>query len=212
MKKIIKLTENDLTYLIKKVFLEQEKYNKKLKRLNEIDSNKVIEFLKQFAGAKETSTNVNSSTSSEIGDVDSSLDYSKELISPLKNKIIPKGDYGRHRKGIDKPGKTHPGVDIGVPSGTEVYSPGNGVVIDAEIRNDACGGTLFIDHKNGYKSRYCHLKQINTKKGDTVKKGQVVALTGGGMGEVGRGYSTGPHLHFELYRDGKLIDPSSVIS
>lgn len=204
MKRIIRLTENDLTELVKRVLIEE----KRIQKLNEIDVDKALEFFSQFSKTKKSK-----STSPEISDVDLDLDLSsKELITPLKDKQIPKGNYGINRKGIDKAGKTHPGVDIATPSGTEVRSPGNGVVIDAEIRNDACGGTLYIDHKNGYKSRYCHLKQINVKKGDKVKKGQIVALTGGGQGEIGHGYSTGPHLHFELYYNGNLIDPSSVLS
>lgn len=104
-------------------------------------------------------------------------------------------------------GRIHHGVDLNASSGTQIKSPLDGEVIDAEIRNDACGGTIYINHADGYKTRYCHCKQINVKKGDIVKKGDVVGLTGGGNGEVGQGRSTGPHLHFEVYKDGKTVDP-----
>jgi murein DD-endopeptidase MepM/ murein hydrolase activator NlpD len=132
---------------------------------------------------------------------------SDKLFSPLKNVKFPKNNFGANRPGLDKPGKSHPGIDLTAASGTEVYSPQNGVVIDSAIRNDACGGTLFIDHQNGFKSRYCHLKQIFVQKGDKVELGEKVALSGGGKDDNGHGFSTGPHLHFELYRDGKLVDP-----
>lgn len=104
-------------------------------------------------------------------------------------------------------GRVHHGVDLRASSGTEIKSPLDGEVIDAQIRQDSCGGTLYIKHADGYKTRYCHCKQINVSKGDIVKKGDVVALTGGGKGEVGRGRSDGPHLHFEVYKDGSTVDP-----
>lgn len=206
MKKIIKLKESELINLIKTVIKEE-----KIK-LNELDVNKAIEFISQFAKKPKSTSLTKTKDKDKDDDVDFNLgnESAKEFILPIKDRQIPKGNYGINRKGLDKPGKTHPGVDVSASSGTELRSIGNGVVIDAEIRNDACGGTLYIDHKNGYKSRFCHLKQINVKKGDKVKKGEVVALTGGGAGEIGHGFSTGPHLHFELYRDNKLIDPSSV--
>lgn len=104
-------------------------------------------------------------------------------------------------------GKTHHGVDLKASSGTQIKSPLDGEVIDAEIRGDACGGTIYIKHADGYKTRYCHCKQINVNKGDIVKKGDIIGLTGGGDGEVGQGRSTGPHLHFEVYKDGKTVNP-----
>lgn len=104
-------------------------------------------------------------------------------------------------------GSIHYGVDLRARSGTEIRTPLDGEVIDAKTKNNACGGTIFIKHADGYKTRYCHCKQINVSKGDIVKKGDVIGLTGGGSGDSGRGRSSGPHLHFEVYKDGKPVDP-----
>jgi len=110
------------------------------------------------------------------------------------------------RFGVRRIGYNHAGADMALPSGSKLFSPGDGVVIDAKIRTDACGGTLFIDHKNGFKSRFCHLKQINVSKGDIVKGGQLLGYTGGGLRDVGHGSTTGPHLHFEFYKNGSLVN------
>jgi len=104
-------------------------------------------------------------------------------------------------------GRMHHGVDLSASSGTPIKSPLDGQVIDAEIRSNDCGGTIFIQHADGYKTRYCHCKQINVTKGQSVNKGDVVGLTGGAAGDVGRGRSTGAHLHFEVYKDGKTVNP-----
>ena len=134
-----------------------------------------------------------------------------KLMSPLGKPIGSGGDFLKHRSGLDKPGKKHAGVDLHAKY-DPVYSPADGVVIDSAIRNNACGGTLYIDHKNGFKSRYCHLKQIFVNKGDTVEQGEKVAISGGGKNDgISRGHSTGPHLHFELYKDGKLVNPAKYI-
>lgn len=104
-------------------------------------------------------------------------------------------------------GRMHHGVDLSASSGTPIKSPLDGQVIDAEIRSNDCGGTIFIQHADGYKTRYCHCKQIDVTKGQSVSKGDVVGLTGGAAGDVGRGRSTGAHLHFEVYKDGKTVNP-----
>lgn len=104
-------------------------------------------------------------------------------------------------------GTIHYGVDLRAESGTEIRTPLDGEVIDAKTKINACGGTIFIKHADGYKTRYCHCKQINVSKGDVVKKGDVIGLTGGGASDVGNGRSTGPHLHFEVYKDGKVVNP-----
>jgi len=108
--------------------------------------------------------------------------------------------------------ETHPGVDIPVPSGTSIKAPLDGVVKTANINhNRQCGGTIDIDYGNGFWSRFCHCRRIDVKEGDIVKRGQVVGLTGGKKGETGAGNSGGPHLHFTLKKDGKLVDPMKYI-
>jgi hypothetical protein len=108
--------------------------------------------------------------------------------------------------------ETHPGVDIPVPSGTSIKAPLDGVVKTANINhNRMCGGTIDIDYGNGFWSRFCHCRRIDVKEGDIVKRGQVVGLTGGKKGETGAGNSGGPHLHFTLKKDGKLVDPMKYI-
>jgi len=108
-------------------------------------------------------------------------------------------------------GRQHHGVDLRANSGTPIKSPLDGEVIDAEIRADACGGTIYIQHADGLKSRYCHCKQINVKKGQVVKKGEIVGLTGGDKGDPGSGRSDGAHLHFELYKNGRTVDPMQYL-
>ena len=62
-----------------------------------------------------------------------------------------------------------------------------------------------INHGNGYKTRYAHCKELNVKVGDVVRKGDIIAE----MGSSGR--STGPHVHFEVYRNGRNVDPAAYI-
>lgn len=129
----------------------------------------------------------------------------ESLGTPIETLNVS-SEFNKPRKGYK-----HHGVDLSTPSGTNVVAIDGGTVLDAEIRNNNCGGTLYIEHPGGFKSRFCHLKQINVKKGDKVEKGQIVALSGGGKGEKGAGRSSGPHLHFELYKDGSLVDPMKYI-
>jgi peptidoglycan hydrolase-like protein with peptidoglycan-binding domain len=122
------------------------------------------------------------------------------LSSPIGDTVIT-SPYGPRN------GKTHHGIDLKADSGTPIKSPLDGQIIDAEIRADACGGTIRIQHADGLTSRYCHCKQINVKNGQSVKKGEIIGLTGGGQGDSGKGRSTGPHLHFELYKNGQIVNP-----
>jgi murein DD-endopeptidase MepM/ murein hydrolase activator NlpD len=146
----------------------------------------------------ETGVAVNKFTQEKMGEEKKLSEAT--LISPI-------GDTSVNSPFGPRWGRIHHGVDLKASSGTQIKSPLDGEVIDAEIRNNACGGTIFIKHADGYKTRYCHCKQINVNKGDIVKKGDVVGLTGGGKGEVGQGRSDGPHLHFEVYKDGKTVNP-----
>jgi hypothetical protein len=109
--------------------------------------------------------------------------------------------------------KNHKGIDISYPSGTQITSPLDGVVERAASNAGNCGGLIIINHGefNGknVKSKYCHVKRLDVSKDKKVKKGEVVGLSGGAKGDVGRGNSTGAHIHFEILENGKNVNPLS---
>jgi hypothetical protein len=107
-------------------------------------------------------------------------------------------------------GTLHTGVDLAANS-ANVKSVADGVVEVAAIFDDDCGGTIKINHADGYKTGYCHLKQINVSPGQQVKQGDVIGISGGGDNDIGQGKSTGPHLHFTLRKDGELLDPMDYL-
>lgn len=107
-------------------------------------------------------------------------------------------------------GKTHTGVDLAADA-ANVKSPADGVVEVGEMKNDDCGGTIMINHADGYKTGYCHMQKINVRPGQKVQKGEVIGISGGGPNDPGKGRSDGRHLHFTLRKDGQLIDPMKFI-
>lgn len=98
----------------------------------------------------------------------------------------------------------HSGVDLAGKDGSDIISVAAGVVTYADDRY-GYGNLVEIDHGDGLVTRYAHCKAVEVSVGDVVEKGQVVAL----MGSTGR--STGPHVHFEVLRDGKTLDPEKYI-
>ncbi|KGM06627.1 metalloendopeptidase-like [Methylophaga thiooxydans] len=98
----------------------------------------------------------------------------------------------------------HKGLDIAAKSGSPVTSVADGIVSWVGNRG-GYGGLVEVDHGNGYVTRYAHNKTIKVAKGDRVSKGEVLAL----MGSTGR--STGPHVHFEVLRDGQHVNPYNFI-
>jgi len=94
----------------------------------------------------------------------------------------------------------HDGIDIAGKEGSDVIAVASGVTTWADTRY-GYGELVEINHGNGYVTRYGHNKQILVKKGQAVKKGETIAL----MGSSGR--STGPHVHFEVIRNGRTVNP-----
>jgi murein DD-endopeptidase MepM/ murein hydrolase activator NlpD len=105
--------------------------------------------------------------------------------------------------------KRHSGVDIAAPFGQEVVAAGDGVVVEATdfyTDNPKWGKVVVIDHGHGLLSRYAHLDRYAVHKGDAVKAGQAI----GAVGATGK--VTGPHLHFEVLKDGKAVDPALALA
>jgi murein DD-endopeptidase MepM/ murein hydrolase activator NlpD len=99
----------------------------------------------------------------------------------------------------------HSGIDITAPQGSRVLATADGVVVLAGWYGDY-GKTVIIRHSSGYLTLYGHLSQVDVKEGQKIKAGDVV----GRVGSTGR--STGPHLHYEVIRDNKPIDPSKFLA
>jgi murein DD-endopeptidase MepM/ murein hydrolase activator NlpD len=102
------------------------------------------------------------------------------------------------------PAESHPGIDIAVPAGTPVRASGGGVV-EAAGTDPSYGLFVLLRHASGYETMYGHASRILVRDGDSVQAGQVIALSGNS------GRSTAPHLHFEIRREGKSLDPLTVV-
>lgn len=99
----------------------------------------------------------------------------------------------------------HSGLDIAAPYGTPVVAADSGVVVDRESLNWGLGLNLTIDHGNGYSTTYAHLSSFAVGVGETVSKGDMVGRVGS------TGLSTGPHNHFQVRRNGALVNPLNVL-
>lgn len=110
--------------------------------------------------------------------------------------------FGPRKQPLPGASSNHAGIDIGVPTGTNVYACESGIVTTSGY-NGTAGNLVVIDHGNGYISKYMHNSQLLVSVGQQVEKGQVIAKSGN------TGNSTGPHLHFEIRFEGDPVDPLS---
>lgn len=95
----------------------------------------------------------------------------------------------------------HHGIDLAGPEGLDIHCTGAGTVIYAKMNRHGYGKEVVVDHGFGYTSRYAHLHDIHVKKGQTLKRGEVL----GTLGNTGR--STGSHLHYEIRKDNRTVNP-----
>ncbi len=112
--------------------------------------------------------------------------------------------FGKRRDPFTGHPELHQGVDFAGQSGSNVMAVAGGIVTRAR-RNGDYGKLVEIDHGNGYMSRYAHNKVLLVKAGEVVRRGHVIAK----LGNTGR--STGPHVHFEILKDGVQIDPMKYV-
>lgn len=130
--------------------------------------------------------------------------WQKGFIQPVEGRIS--GNFGGQRimNGIKK--NPHSGMDIAVPEGIPVKASSDGIVTLAANDLFYSGNVIIVDHGYGLHTVYAHLKEISVKQGDSVKKGDIIALSG----KTGR--VTGPHLHWGASYNGIKFNPKSLLS
>ncbi len=124
-------------------------------------------------------------------------------IQPVRNIDMRRisSYFGYRIDPIYKVKKFHEGIDFSAPVGTPVHVTGDGVVVRVIRSNRGYGNEIIVDHGFGYMTRYAHLSAFKVKKGQHVKRGQVIGLVGN------TGKSTAPHLHYEVIKNHRPINP-----
>jgi len=124
-------------------------------------------------------------------------------IQPVSNEDLTRmaSGYGWRLDPFTKARKMHKGMDFTSPRGTPVYATGNGRVIRADNKSTGYGNHIRIDHGYGYVTLYAHLSKYNVRKGQRVKRGDLIGF----VGSTGR--SQAPHLHYEVRYNGKAVNP-----
>jgi murein DD-endopeptidase MepM/ murein hydrolase activator NlpD len=152
----------------------------------------------------------------ELGDREQQLSVLESVLlsRSLSERVMPSGRpitdgwlssrFGKRNDPFTGKRAHHKGLDFAGKKGSDVVAVGDGVITWSG-RRSGYGNLVEINHGNGYATRYGHNQRNLVKVGDTVKKGELIAL----MGSSGR--STGPHVHFEVLRNGKAVNPSRYI-
>jgi len=123
------------------------------------------------------------------------------LVAPVPGPISSR--YGMRRHPILGYRRMHAGMDFRASHGTPIVAVTDGRVQSAG-RAGGCGNAVRLDHGGGLATRYCHMSRMAVRRGQQVRRGQVIGYVGS------TGLSTGPHLHYEMYRGGRAINPASV--
>ncbi len=129
---------------------------------------------------------------------------SKPILFPLKGEISITSGYGERVDPIVNRSSFHPGLDFQGSVGESVYATANGVVEFAGW-DAGYGQSVIIDHGDGYQTRYAHMSRLFVKEGETVSQREKIGV----VGSTGR--STGPHLHYEIIKDGRTINPETML-
>ena len=128
---------------------------------------------------------------------------STPAIQPLSNRDLNRlsSGFGYRIDPVYKTVKFHPGLDFSAPQGTPIYATAEGIVQTAGNLGNGYGNHIVIQHGYSYSTLYGHMSRIKAKRGQRVKRGEVIGYVGS------TGKSTGSHLHYEVFKGRKRLDP-----
>jgi murein DD-endopeptidase MepM/ murein hydrolase activator NlpD len=125
-------------------------------------------------------------------------------IMPINQKDLAHAvtsGFGWRTHPVYKTQEFHPGMDFSAEQGTPIYATGDGVIDRADNLAQGYGNHVVIDHGFGYKTLYGHMSKIATRAGQKIVRGQLIGYVGS------TGLSTGPHIHYEVIRNGEKVNP-----
>jgi len=124
-------------------------------------------------------------------------------IQPVANKELIRlsSGFGMRFHPIYKVKKMHPGIDFSAPIGTPIYATADGVVDKVSVSFSGYGKVIEVDHGFGYRTRYAHMHGFSVAKNQKVKRGELIGYVGN------TGLSTAPHLHYEVFINGRHVNP-----
>jgi len=125
-------------------------------------------------------------------------------IQPVRNSDLKRmaSGYGYRIHPIYKVRKMHWGMDFSAPTGSEIFATGDGKVVEVKKKYNGYGHHVKIQHGFGYETLYAHMSKILVRKGQKVERGEVIGLVGS------TGTSVAPHLHYEVFKEGKRVNPA----
>jgi murein DD-endopeptidase MepM/ murein hydrolase activator NlpD len=124
-------------------------------------------------------------------------------IQPVKNEQLKRmaSGFGYRSDPFTKARKMHKGMDFTAPTGTPVFATGDGMIQRADNTASGFGNHIVISHGFGYETLYAHLSRYNKRVGQRVNRGDIIGF----VGSTGR--SEGPHCHYEVHKDGNVVNP-----
>ncbi len=128
-------------------------------------------------------------------------------MQPISNKELKRlaSGYGMRLHPILKIGRMHWGMDFSAPIGTPIYATGAGTITNASPMG-GYGNVVVLNHGFGYESYYAHMSRIKVRSGQKVERGDIIGFVGN------TGLSSGPHLHYEIHKNGEKVNPISFFN
>ena len=130
-------------------------------------------------------------------------------IQPVSNKDLKRlaSGFGRRIDPFLKVKRMHYGLDFSIKVGTPIYATADGKAVVVKTSFGGFGKHIYLDHGNGYRTVYAHLDKFNIKRGQKVKRGELIAYSGNSGLDL-----TAPHLHYEVHKNGEKVNPINFSS
>ncbi len=162
----------------------------------------IVDEQEYYENEQENETKVTQTDKNNTVAVMSLFSEESSITAPVKGRIT--SYFGKREDPISGDDSVHKAIDIAVDEGTNVGAAWDGIV--TKTGNDSVSGNyIWMVHKNGCETFYCHLNQVLVSENSVIRAGETIAFSGN------TGYSTGPHLHFGVKENGEYVDPLNYL-